>query len=912
MRCQRCICFLPLLAASLVLSGAGTAALAEAPRKVAEVEGVAQYRLSNGMPVLLLPDASQSKFTVNLTILTGSRQEGYGEAGMAHLLEHMLFKGTPSHPDVPQALNERGAEFNGTTWLDRTNYFETLEATGDNLEFAIRLEADRMMNSFIKGEDLASEFSVVRSEFERGENNPQYVLMQRMQSAAYEWHNYGRTTIGNRSDIERVPITSLRAFYRKHYQVDNAVLVVTGKFETPEALELAEKHFGSIAPPKRTKDKTYTIEPAQDGERQVVLRRVGDVALVAVCYHIPASSHEDFAAAEVLSNILGTEPSGRLYKGLVETQLASNVVTMNFTTHDPGLLFAAAELPPGADIDQAQQKLIAIVEGIAVEGVTAEEVDRSRQELSKQFELESASSSKMALSLSEWAARGDWRLRFLHRDRVQSVTAEQVDKVAAKYLVRNNRTSGKFIPTDEPQRATVPDAPDLASLLAGYSGQEQVAAGEVFDSSLENIERRTTRAQLPEGIKVAVLPKKTRGELVTLRLSLRYGNEDALKGLNAAAEALPVLMARGTKQLTYEQLQDELTRCRAELNTSGFAGLATFELQTKREHLESALELLRQIVREPRMAQDEFEVVQRRNVTDIQSGMSEPYVRAARRLQRLLQTLPADHVRYVPSLDEELQRWKSVTLADVKRLHEEFLGAQAGELVVVGDFGPDEIKPIVRRMLDDWQADVEFRRIADPAPEGVAGRTESIITPDKANAVYAAALQLPMTDEHEDYPALVIGNYVIGGGPLTSRLADRVRQQEGLSYGVGSMFTAHPIDKRGQFGIRAIANPKNRDKLVGVIAEELDRVLKDGITPEELQRAKDGYLKTRQVHRSSNDQALVGMLANSSFTGRTMQFEIDFENRVRALTVEEVNAALRKHIQPSRLVIVTAGDFSSE
>ena len=187
------------------------AARPPAAEKVASVEGITEYKLANGLRVLLFPDPTRPKVTVNLTVMVGSRHEGYGETGMAHLLEHMVFKGTPTHPDIPGAMKERGANFNGTTWVDRTNYFETLPASEQNLEFALALEADRLVNSTIKAEDLATEFSVVRNEFERGESSPQRVLLQRMMSVAYEWHNYGKSTIGNRTDIERVPVDSLRA-----------------------------------------------------------------------------------------------------------------------------------------------------------------------------------------------------------------------------------------------------------------------------------------------------------------------------------------------------------------------------------------------------------------------------------------------------------------------------------------------------------------------------------------------------------------------------------------------------------------------------------------------------------------------------------------------------------------------------
>src|SRR5712691_7442442 len=287
----------------LLLASIQFASAAEAPKRIASVEGITEYQLDNGLRLLLFPDNSQSKVTVNMTVLVGSRQEGYGETGMAHLLEHMVFKGTPRHPKVPKALQEHGAQFNGSTSDDRVNYFETLSATDENLEFAIDLEADRMVNSYIKQEDLDSEMTVVRNEFERGENSPGAVLSERISAAAYDWHNYGKSTIGNRSDIERVPVENLRAFYKKYYQPDNVVLIVAGKFDEGKALALVQKYFGVIPRPERKLDNTYTEEPPQDGERVVTLRRVGDVAAVGVAYHIPAGPHEEHAALQVLANI---------------------------------------------------------------------------------------------------------------------------------------------------------------------------------------------------------------------------------------------------------------------------------------------------------------------------------------------------------------------------------------------------------------------------------------------------------------------------------------------------------------------------------------------------------------------------------------------------------------------------------
>jgi zinc protease len=338
--------------ASLLLFSQPGIADNKMPTKIGSIEGINEYVLENGMKVLLFADKTQPKVTVNCTIFVGSRHEGYGETGMAHLLEHMVFKGTDMHPNIPAALRDRGANFNGTTWLDRTNYYETLPASDDNLEFAIRLEADRMVNSKILDEELQKEFTVVRSEFERGENSPSRVLQQRMFSAAYQWHNYGNSTIGNRSDIERVPIDNLRAFYRRYYRPDNAMLIVAGRFEEAKALEYAQKHFGTIAKPETPINRTYTTEPAQDGDRITLVRRVGDSQMVGTMYHVPAGGDPEFAAVDLLANILTDQPSGRLYKALVESKKATSVSGGAFGLHDPGVMNFMAQVPKEKSIEE--------------------------------------------------------------------------------------------------------------------------------------------------------------------------------------------------------------------------------------------------------------------------------------------------------------------------------------------------------------------------------------------------------------------------------------------------------------------------------------------------------------------------------------------------------------------------------
>jgi zinc protease len=316
----------------------------EAPQKVVTIEGVSEHRLANGLRILTVPDMSADTVGVYIMYRVGSRHEGYGEKGMAHLLEHLLFKGTPRHPNPKAELNARGARYNGTTSFDRTNYFETLTATEETLEWALDLEADRMIHSHIAKTDLDSEMTVVRNEFESGENSPGSVLTRRMQQAAFPWHNYGRAVIGARSDIESVPIDRLQAFYRTWYRPDNALLIISGKFEEKRALELVVKHFGPIKRPAQPMPALYTQEPVQDGERTVTLRRVGDTPLVAALYRLPAGSHADYAALDVLVRILGTAPAGRLHRNLVQKGLASSAWGWEAALHDPGYASFGASL----------------------------------------------------------------------------------------------------------------------------------------------------------------------------------------------------------------------------------------------------------------------------------------------------------------------------------------------------------------------------------------------------------------------------------------------------------------------------------------------------------------------------------------------------------------------------------------
>jgi zinc protease len=881
--------------------------LPEGVTRVTSVEGITEYRLANGLQVLLFPDPSQAVITVNVTYKVGSRHEGYGETGMAHLLEHMVFKGTPKHPNIPKEMTERGARSNGTTSFDRTNYYETFDASEENLRWALELESDRMINSFIARKDLETEFSVVRNEFESGENSPFGVLYKRMLSTVFQWHNYGNPTIGEKSDIEGAPIERLQAFYKLYYQPDNATLIVTGKIDPQKTIALVHEFFSPIPKPSRQLIPTYTREPIQDGERLVTLRRPGDVQVLGCMFRTAPASHPDHAAMSVLVNLLTDEPSGRLYKALVESKKAASISGWANGLAEGGIASFWAEVRADQSIADAQAAMLAVFDDLKPNPPTDEEVAKAKTRLLKGIEMSFKQSSHLGLMLSNYIGQGDWRLAFLNRDNLDKVTSADVARVATGYLKSSNRTIGQFLPDSKPDRAEIPEAPDLAALLKDYKGKAPIAQGEDFDASPANIEARTTRGKLVNGMQYALLPKRTRGQSVNATITLRFGTLESLQSKQTIASLTASMLDKGTQTKTRQQLNDLEDALKARIEVSGGVASATVSIETDRDHLADAIRLAGEIMRTPSMPADEFDKLRTETLSNLEQQKTDPQSLAGIAFSRVTSPYPAADPRYTMDADEQIAALNKVTLDQVRAFHKTFYGASNGTAAIVGDFDPAAVGAALRDTFADWKSPSPFQRIPSDYV-AVDPVTRVIPTPDKANAIFIAGLGYPMRNDHPDYPSLVIGGYILGGGFLNSRLATRIRQQEGLSYGVGGRFFADTQDLNGGFRASAIYNPSNVDKLDTAFRDVIETAARDGVTEAELTAARDGWLKARKVQRA-NDAALAGSLSGYLEFGRTLAWDADFESRVEKLTMAEVNAALKKYLDYNKLTFIKAGDF---
>jgi zinc protease len=879
------------------------------PVRVRSVEGITEYRLANGLQVLLFPDPTQSTVTVSITYLVGSRLEGYGETGMAHLLEHMLFKGTPKYRDVMSLLHDRGGQANGSTSTDRTNYYETLTATQDNFEFALDLEADRMVHALISPDDLETELSVVRNELEVGENDPLAVLEQRIVAAAFLWHNYGKDPLGSRADIERVPVSALRSFYERYYQPDNAVLVVSGKFADPHALAKIAATFGAIPRPARVLAPTYTVEPVQDGERSVVLRRNGDLHALGVAYHTVGAAAPEFPAIQAAVDVLTRRPSGRLYKQLVEPKLASRVAGWHYMFRDPFLAMFNAELRDGRNLDRVEQIMLSEIEQLGMRKIGDNEVERWRLSTLKELELAMIDSPRFAVQLSEFAALGDWRMLFAYRDRVAKVTAADVRRVAQTFFKQSNRTSGRFIPTRVVDRAPIAEMPDVTEAVKDIESGEVVEQGEAFAATLENIEAHTVRAGLKPGIKAAFLPKKTRGGKVLLELALHWGDEKELQGKQAIATLAAAMLSRGTDSKTFQEIEDLEGRLKSRIGIYGVAAGFTLTIEVLRDTLPATLDLAAELLTRPAFPDKQLELVKQEQLAQLDRQLTDPSAIAWIAMAQVMSPWPKTDPRYAMSPADLIAAIKRVTASDLRAFYRDLAGAGHAELVVVGDFDPAAIGAQVGKLLGAWTSRKAYARLVDK-PSSAPGTTRSIHIADKEMTQLVVGHDLAMRDTDPDYPAWLLVGQILGGYN-SSRLWMRLREHEGLSYDTGAATFAGAHDESGGFRAFATVAPQNLAKAKASMLEEINKLATGRVPPDELQRAKDAWIRAQETNLS-NDTWLVQMLRIELFRGRTMAFAREQRTKVQAVTVAEVERVAKKYLRPSRLVMVDAGDLEAK
>ena len=870
---------------------------------VQTVEGITEYKLTNGLRILLAPDVSDQRVTINVTYMVGSRHEGYGETGMAHLLEHLIFKGSPKTPDPKAEFAKRGFTFNGTTTHDRTNYFANFQSDQSSIDWYLRWQADAMLNSFISRKDLDSEMTVVRNELERAESNPFVSLGDRVRASAYTWHNYGKSVLGAKSDLENVDITNLQSFYRRYYRPDNALVLVAGNFTPLPTLAALVQAFGVLKVAGSAPAQTYTLDPAQDGERSVVLRRPSTTQAYVIAYHLPPALHPDIEPLVILNQALTAPITGRLsekMRGSVNAVFGIPILRREAST-----LMIGADFGLSMEAVNIQKPVVDTVEGVANIPITKEEFDRAKAATNKGVTSIFANANSTAAYAVEAAVAGDWRSLFVTRDRFIKVTLDDVNRVAKKYLLASNRTSGLLAPTEVPVRAPEPQLADSSAYMQGFTLSAMGEVTENFDYSIANIKKSVVSSELEQGIKLSVLQKSARGDFVKLRMKLRFGSLDTLADRAVASRMVNQLLMSGTPKYSREQIQDELTKLGATLNIQLYAGGGVVNMTAQKNQFAQAFDFMVHLLKESDFPVKSFYVTKNNWVKSAEGELKDKTAFGNNAFSRYGNPYASYDPRYMFTSQEWADKAKTLTYEQVQEFHAKFYGAQSAIVTVVGPVDPSAVKLQTKQLLENWKAPNSWQRVPYPLVKLPPVRLV-YDTPDKANSTLRASIRLPLEELEAENWQLRLATRIFGGGP-GSRLWTRLREEKGLSYDVSASMQLNSYDKNTGWSLFCDVAPTNLSLAEKTIQDELALSRLKGFTPQELALSKAQWLSERQAIRSGDEHAL-------NLIGAVQEFNQDWDlalkndKLIADFTLDEINAVWRKYIAVDQLVWAVFSD----
>ena len=939
---------------------------------VTEAAGIREYALANGLKVLLVENRVAPVVTVCVLYRVGSRNEAVGHTGATHLLEHMMFKGTPAfnkerNTQIAATLQKIGADFNATTWYDRTNYYETVPS--DKLELAVRLEADRMRNSFIADADRQSEMTVVRNELERGQNEPTLVLDEAVYAAAFREHPYHHPTIGWRADVENVPTARLKEFYDTFYHPNNATAIVVGDFDRAEALRLVAEHFGGHPATAAPIPEVYTDEPAQEGERRLVVRRAGELALVQVAFRTPAvlgqtkvlskeelarraaapPDENDIYPLVVLSAALSHGVTSRLYQALVERELAVQAHTNCDQFRDPGLFNVYATVRPGVEPRAVEEVILAELKRVADEGLGPAEVEKAKQQITARVAYNRDGTFNVAAQISEAEAVADWRFYKDYAARIARVTAEDVRRVAGTYFHEDNRTVGYFVPKatgDGAGAATTPGTPNelrprgprfyrepgVEEAAAPEEGRKggptgqgdgttpreaerriEAAHGDKSSAAVEantaagvgatHFAARIRRTELETGAVLLVLENRAT-PTVSLRGSLRAGSYFEPRDKPGLARLTAEMLGRGTRRRSKLELANDLESVGAELEFSADPFAINIAGRSLAKDAALLVATLAEELREPAFPADELQKLRQQTVAAIREQQANTRLRAYERFSQLL--YEPGNPFYQHAGEQLIESVNAITVEDVRAFYERHYGGRSLILSVAGDVNAGEVQRQFHAAFGGF-AGPESVEIDVSDPAGRAGaRREVVLVKDKANVDVLLGAAAPLRRDARDYYAATLANSALGESTLSSRLGLQVRDREGLTYGIGSRFRA-PSLAAGPWYIAVSVNPSNVGRAITSALAVLTDYVEHGIRDDELADEKSAAVGSFKVSLSTN-AGLAEALWNAEFYRLGLDYVDRFPQLIEAVTREEVDAAIRKYFRPDHLTVVVAGD----
>lgn len=904
--------FLSVLLGTLLVAGGRLVAAPVSPApapisRIALTKGVQKTVLENGLTVLTKEVHTAPVVSVQVWYRVGSRNEGRGESGISHQLEHLMFKGTQERPvQFGRLFSALGSQFNAFTSYDQTVYFGTVER--DKLTALLTLEADRMQGSVISPEHLDSEKRVVISELQGYENSPNYRLSRAVMRAAFPNRAYGLPVGGTKADVEQFTVEQVKNYYQTYYSPDNAVLVITGDFSTDAALQVVQQTFGKVPQRPRQLSRRQPLPAPQAQAKSntpIVLKEAGSAALLQVVYPLPELTHPDVPAIDVLDAILTGGRSSRLYQALVESGLASTVGGSAAELMEPGWYSVSATAAPGQDAPTINTTLQKTLAAVRQTSVTPEELKRAKTQLRASLILSNQDITRQANLLGyNQTVADDYQFVERYLNAIDKVTAADVQRVAKTYLDPAKQTIGFFEPT-QPDGKPGTTAAEVGRTTEKFSPGQPVDPAELArylppasNTTLSTSQPLPEQWVLPNGLRVLLLPDRS---VPSVNLSGRIdaGTGFDPKPLAGLASLTANNLMNGTETQTALALAKALEDRGASLGFSANREGVSVNGTGLSVDLPVLLSTLADVLQHATFPADQVERSRNRALTSLKLQLDDPRSLARRVFQQSI--YPEDHPFHSFPTEASLKR---ITRENLVQFYQKYYRPDTSTIAIVGDFDPAQVKPLLNQSLGQWQVKGEPPKLQVPAvalPE--ASKQVNRVIPGKAESVTYVGYNGIARKDPRYYAALVL-NQILGGDTLSSRLGTEIRDRQGLTYGIYSAFATGIYP--GPFLIQMQTAPGDTQKAVANTLALLQQVREQGVTQAELDNAKRSIASSYPVDLASPDSVADAILGNSIY-GLSPEELREFPKRIEAVTAAEVQQVIQELIQPDRVVIVTAG-----
>lgn len=909
------------LTISLLLVGLSATAWSQ-PILVKSQQKIEEYKLENGFRVILAQNDKENKVFMNTVYLTGSLNDPQGKGGLAHLLEHLAFKGTQNiqGEEFQRRLDQYTLMTNASTDYYSTKYTNVIRPEQNVINEVIHLEAERMDKLVLQEKFVPSEISIVKREREVRMDQPFSVMMDQMWKSAYGNQYLGRLPIGDLNELQSIKMDELNKFYRTWYAPNNAVMVISGKFDKAEVLKQIDQNFSPIAArqvPAQT--KVPVLDSSKIKQRNFLVQKGSDLAKFNV--YLNGKNEKIKPELVLVPYLYSMQPSGHLYQSMVETGLSTAVESTTWLDQDFNLVFIGAIYAPNHDAKKVESALISGVEKNQPFNET--ELNRVKNLIQNQSESVLSNAAALGGRLSDYyvSYQGDWSQYFTDLDNIKKLKLTDVNQTLTQFLVPQHRISGDIQPTPEEQKKALKQK--QASEPAKTLTQTDIQAEPLKDSrvyqqevteyvkaskqSLVNTEKKIQRGTLKNGIQYALYPTSTRDDKTYATISIDFGTEKSLFNQGEALDLMAYLLLRGSDQYSLQDIADKSIEAGGGATANAAGNSITIQIVAKKEEFEDYFKFMLEVLKKPKFEQSQFDLIKSQSLSALDRPYTEPETVAALTMTRLLETYQPGDLRYHFEPEFSKQQIKAATVEQVKTLYQNFFVSNHAQIAITGDYQAKTMLKILQKEFGSWKAQLPYQRLSSDYQVYPAQKVHAL-SEQREFGNYQSILTFPVGADHPDTPALMVFSYILGDSQLSSRLAQELREKNALVYGFGSGLNLDEWLDSGALTIEANYTAGKSAQVSQGVHKVLNDLLSKGVTEQELEAAKANILKKR-VTALEDERNIHRMLTPQLEHHRDLLFREKRDQALAKLTKADVDAVIKKYIKLDQFVEVMADQY---